>query len=177
MIESCYWKEELHRIARTIRYVSRPPRWSERAHDIVLRDLMIGFFILRKLIDLHTVSTATSDQMLNVCSCQARGKNVTLLNAHRLWELYDLDREIPTSKTPIYIANQFIHAYTGLVARDESRNWSDVLVVSDYDRNDCIWRVPIAEIRNLFSKAADDYPYLTRMSFNSKRGDYDVQTN
>ncbi len=177
MIESCYWKEELYRIAQSIRRVSNPPRWSERAHCIVERDLMIGFFILRRLIELHKVSTATSGQTVNVFSYQARGGNVTRLNGHRIWELYDLDREVPATKKAVYIANQFIHAYTSFVVRDESRNWSDVLVVSDYDRNDCIWRVPIPGIRRIFRTAADDYPHSVQMVFNAKKGDYDVQTN
>jgi len=177
MIESVYWKEELHRIARSVRRVSKPPRWTERAHCIVERDLMIGFFILRRLIELHKVSKATRDNMLSVFSYQARGKNVTLLNRHEMWELYDLDREISTTKKPVYIANQFIHAYTSFVARDESRNWSDVFVVSDYDRNDCIWRVPIHEIRRIFLTAADDYPHSMQVVFNHKKGDYNLQTN
>jgi hypothetical protein len=177
MIESCYWKEELHRIAQSIRRVSKPPRWSERAHCIVERDLMIGFFILRRLIELHKVSTATCDQMLIVFSYLARGKNVTRLNGHDVWELYDLDREVAATMKPGYIANQFIHAYTSFVARDESRNWSDVFVVSDYDRNECIWRVPIPEIHRIFRMAAADYPHHVQMVFNAKKGDYDVQTN
>ena len=177
MIESCYWKEELHRIARSIRRVSKPPRWSDRAHCIVERDLMIGFFILRRLIELYKVSTITRDQMLNVFSYRARGKNVTHRNGWDVGELYDLDGEVPATKNPGYIANQFIHAYTSFVARDKTRNWSDVFVVSDYDRNDCIWRVPIPEIRRIFLTAAEDYPNSVHMVFNYRKGDYDIQTN
>jgi len=71
--------------------------------------------------------------MLNVFSYRARGKNVTHLNGWDVRELNDLHREVPSTKKPGYIANQFIHAYTSFVARDETRNWSDVFVVSDYD--------------------------------------------
>lgn len=176
-MESYYWKEELHRIAWSIRHVPKPPRWSERGHCVVERDLMVGFFILRRLIESHTVSTATRDQLLNVFSYLARGKKVTRLNGYDVCELYDLDREVPATKKPGYIANQFIHAYTSFVARDESRNWSDVFVVSDYDRNDCIWRIPISEISRIFRTAAEDYPNSVKMVFNAEKGDYDVQTN
>lgn len=177
MIESCYWKEEFHRIARGLRRVSQPPRWSERAHCVLERDLMLGFFMLRRLIELHKVSRVTRDGTLNVFSYQSVGKNVTRLNGHDIWELYDMDQETPETKKSSYIANQFIHAYTSFIARDESRNWSDVFVVSDFDRNDCIWRVPVAEIRKMFRVAAEDYPHTTRMVFNKKKGDYDVDTN
>jgi hypothetical protein len=177
MIESRYWKEELHRIARSLRHVQNPPRWSERAHCVLERDLMIGFFMVRRLIELRKVSMLTRNDKLSVFTYKAAGKSVTRLNGHAIWELYDMKQEIQASAKPLYIANQFVHAYTSFVARDESRNWSDVFVVSDYDRNDCIWRVPVAEIRRIFCIAAEDYPHITRMVFNEKRGDYDIETN
>jgi hypothetical protein len=46
-----------------------------------------------------------------------------------------------------------------------------------YDRNDCIWRVPIPEIRRIFYTTAEDYPDSMRMVFNAKKGDYDILTN
>jgi hypothetical protein len=138
---------------------------------------MIGFFILRRLIELHKVSTTTSQRTLNVFAYKARGKKVTKLNGHDLPDVYEMEEEVAKLKTATYMANQFIHAYTSLVERDETRNWSDVYVVSDYDKNDLIWRVPLTEVRDLFLKAADDYPRVMSFEFNEKRGDYDIKTN
>ncbi len=177
MIESCFWKEELRRIAATVRRVSKPPRWSERVHCIVERDLMIGFFLLRRLIDLNKVSSAIKNRQLRIFSYTAKGKPVTWINGHRIWELYDMENEVAETKKPLYVSNQFIHAYTSFVARDETRNWSDVILVSDFDRNDCIWRVPIPEIESLFRSASEDYPHTVKATFNPKTGDYDVKTN
>ena len=42
MIESCYWKEELQRIAQNLRPVLKPPRWSEKRYCILQRDLAVG---------------------------------------------------------------------------------------------------------------------------------------
>lgn len=154
-----------------------PPRWSIRAVCTVQRDLMIGFFIVRKLIELGKVSSRTRDRLLRVYSCKSQGVHVHRMNNHRLDELYQLDDEIPERKKPLYIANQFVHAYTCFIYRDESRNWSDVLIVSDFDRNDCIWRVPIAEIRDLFRTAADDYPRFFSLALNEKAGDYEINTD
>jgi hypothetical protein len=177
MIESCYWKEELHRIAATVRRVAKPTRWTERAHAIVERDLIVGFFLLRRLIEMKKVSSATTNKQLHVFSLKSRGKPVTLLNAHRIADLYDSENEVADTKTPAYVCNQFIHSYTSFVARDETRNWSDVFLVSDFDRNDCIWRVPVSEIEGLFNTASVDYPHTMEVRFNRKSGDYDVKTN
>jgi hypothetical protein len=177
MIESCYWKEELRRIAATIRRVAKPPRWTERALCVVERDLMVGLFLLRRLIELNRVSSATKNMRLRIFSHKARGKLVTQMNGHRIWELYDMENEIAETKKPLYVSNQFIHTYTSIISRDESRNWSDVYIVSDFDRNDCIWRVPISLIESLFLTASADYPYMIEKKFNPKTGDYDVTTN
>lgn len=177
MIESCYWKEELARVSHSLRRRRKPQRWTERAHCLVERDIMIGFFIVRRMIELHKVSSATRDITLRVFSVPARGKRVTRLNGHDIEELYDPARERHETKKPLYLSNQFIHCYTSFVARDLSRNWSDVFVVSDFDRNRCIWRVPVAEILRLFSTAAKDYPHSVKMIFNEEKGDYVVSTN
>lgn len=138
---------------------------------------MLGFFMLRRLVELRKVSSRTSGDSLSVFSYKAVGKQVHQLNGHDIWELYKMDEETPVKKKLFYIANQFVHAYTSFIDRDESRNWSDVFIVSDFDRNDCIWRVPVSEIERIFRIAADDYPCITQMVFNKKRGDYDIKTN
>jgi hypothetical protein len=78
---------------------------------------------------------------------------------HDLGELYDLNRQKREQKKPLYVSNQFIHSDISIVARDETRNWSDVFIVSDFDRKNCIWRVPVDQIRELFLTAAEDYPH------------------
>lgn len=177
MIESCYWKEELARISRQIGPRAKRTRWTERAHCVVERDIIIGFFMVRRLIELHKISSATRDMTLSVFSCPARGEKVTRMNHHRIEELYSLEGERPERKKPFYMSNQFIHSYTSFVVRDESHRWCDVFVVSDYDRDACIWRVPIREIHRLFSTASKDYPHTFEMKFSAEKGDYLVTTN
>lgn len=138
---------------------------------------MVGFFLLRRLIELGRVSSLTRDHQIEVYASRSRGIAVTKLNHTDLERLYDLAQEVPQTKAPLYIANQFVHAYTSFVSRDESRNWSDVFVVSDFDRNDCIWRVPVESVRHLFVVAAGDYPDEVSFEYKTKNGDYEVKTN
>ena len=64
-----------------------------------------------------------------------------------------------------------------LVARAPDRNWSDLLVVSDYDRNSVIWRIPFSTIIQLFEAAAKDWPATYSMVYDEKLGDYLVTTD
>lgn len=177
MIESCYWKEELQRIANLLRPSKKPPRWSERAHCVLERELIVGFFILRRMMELKKVSSAIRDRQLKVFNYLATGKRVTRLNGHEVWELYDMEKENSVTKRPFYISNQFVHSFTSFLARDETRNWSDMFIVSDYDKNDCIWRVPISLIRELFMDASQDYPHAFSMTWNADKQDYEYTTN
>ena len=176
MIESCCWKEELKRISKLLRPVAKPGRWTERSHCIVERDIMIGFLIVRRLIELTKVSHKVRDFRMDVYSAPNRGKPVTLLNRGDVDELYDIKNERKQTKKPLYLSNQFIHAYMSFVARDETRNWDSMFVVSDFDRNDCIWRIPISTIRNLFKLAAYDHIYSASFTYNAEKQDYEISS-
>lgn len=175
-IESLYWKEELARIAKTIRPVPRPKRWSERAVCSVERDVFIGFFIIRRLIELNKVSSRIADKKLSVFSAPVT-KTITKFNWHCLEDNYDWKAERAEKKPVSYLSNQCIHAYLSFVLRGKDRNWSDLLVVSDYDRNETVWRIPFATIIELFEEASNDWPQTYQMAFNAKRSDYDITTN
>jgi len=113
---------------------------------------------------------------MEVYSVPNRGKHVTLLNRCDVDKLYDFNREQKQTKKPLYLSNQFIHAYTSFVARDETRNWNSIFAVSDFDRNNCIWRVPVSVIRSLFEAASRDYPHSMSFTYNHKKKDYDVSS-
>jgi hypothetical protein len=177
MIESVYWKEELERIAKSIRRVPNPTRWTERGVCVVERDLMVGFFIVRRLLELNKLSSKTKGHKLKLYRHQRKSSRLTNLNHWDLDEHYDWEKEVQVLKGVKYVSNQFVHATVSFVTRDETRNWSDVLLVSDFDRNDQIWRVPISEIRDLFLLASDDYPAKISMIYNEEKGDYDISTD
>lgn len=175
-IESLYWKEELARIAKSIRPVSKPKRWSERAVCVVERDVMIGFFILRRMVELHKVSSKISKTQLDVFSAPV-AKNVTKMNRFALDENYSWHAEKAEQKSVAYICNQCIHAYISFVDRGPDRNWSNLLVVSDYDRNNVIWRIPFKTISTLFEATSNDWPVSMEMIYDAKLADYKVTTN
>ena len=128
VIESLYWKEELARIAKTIRTVPKPKRWSERAVCTVERDVMLGFFIVRRMIELHKVSERITEMKIDVFGTPAT-KNITLMNRFSLDENYDWNAEKVEKKSVAYVCNQSIHAYLSFVFRGPDRNWSDLVVV------------------------------------------------
>ena len=114
---------------------------------------------------------------MEVYSCPNQGDEGTWTNNHRIFDHYDIENEKSETKKLFDMSNQFIHAYTSFVFRDEARNWSDIYVVSDFDRNDYIWHVPIQVIRKLFKLASDDYPSRLMCEFDEKTRDYEIATD
>jgi len=174
--ESIYWKEELGRIGKLLEPKPKPPRWSERLASTVQRDVSIGFFLLRRLIELQKVSSATSSMQMNVFGYKAN-KPITLMNRHDLPENYRWESEIAFKKSVVFIANQFVHSYVGLISRGPDRNWEDFFVASDFERNRHVWRVPTSEIGLAFETAAEDFPRWMEVKFNPDINDYEVKTN
>ena len=176
-MESSYWKEFLAETASDLQHVTRPKRLTQRRCEIVERNIVISFFLLRRLIELRLVSKKTRDFRLEVFAWPSTGKLPTLLNNHRIEELYNFSKEHVQTKKPMYICNQIIHSYSALMLVDETRNWDSMLTVSEYARKDCIWRIPVAVMIDLLRTASTDYPYEVEFTRNEKTGDYDVETN
>ena len=153
----------------------RSRRWSEREVCIVERDLMIGFFLLRRLIELNLV-VGHKEQAASCFFLQGTWQGGHLAEPMPAFAtLRHGERDCRNQETSLRFkpVRSCLYQFCGA---DESRNWSDVFLVSDFDRNDCLWCVPVFEIESLFLLASEDYPDMVRAKFNPKRGDYDVTT-
>ena len=139
--------------------------------------LMVGFFMLRRLIQLSKVTSRIRHSPMVVFACPTRLSHVDIRHAWDIYETYDMVNERRMTKKPLYISNQFVHACVSFVARDKTRNWSDVYIVSDFDRSDCIWRIPIAAIRELFLAASRDSVSYLSIEYDAEKRHYDILTD
>lgn len=136
---------------------------------------MFSVFSVRVLIERHKLS----QELLSSLHIDGFGKKVlkpvTWLNSHRIEELYDLAK--PTRKVvkPLFLCNQIIHSYILLPVQD-GKEFSHILVCSDYERNRFLSSVPIPGIVSLLRAVASDHPSRMDVTFNPKRNDYDVRS-
>jgi hypothetical protein len=92
-MESSYWKEFLAETASDLRRVAKPKRLTHRRYEIVERNIVISFFLLRRLIELNKVSSKVRNYHLKIFAWPSTGKLPTLLNNHRIDKLYDFTNE------------------------------------------------------------------------------------
>ncbi len=140
------------------------------------KELIVSFFLIRKLFEMHKVSSKSLDYKAEVYSCTPSGKKITKLNQHAIDEIYDLDNEKKVKKKIVFLANQLIHSCTIFAYRNEDRNWGGVYACSDFERNKTIYRIPIEEIVSIFKLVGSDYPTTFSMRWNEEAGDYDIAT-
>jgi len=177
MIESCYWKEDLLAHARRLEPVKKPPRLSEKAQVSFEKEVIISFFMVRKLFESHKVSTVSKNYKAKIFQYSNSGKKVTNVNFWDVEKLYDLKNEKEVKKSIVFTCNQFIHGGATYAYRNEDRNWGGILVCSDYERNNFLYRVPLEEIIAIFRTVGNDYPYQMSYEFCENKDDYIITTN
>lgn len=176
MIESRYWKEDLIGIYRRIKPKENPSRWSEKQMVIFEKDIILGFFIIRKLMETHKVSSKTKNYNIKVF----RAKSLKKIDDKNFWdieEIYDLKNETIVTKDIHFVCNQFIHCNAIYAYRDKNRNWSGLYICSDFERNNYIYRISVEEILNVFDRASKDYPCSVSLIYSSKNDSYFMETN
>lgn len=173
MIESCYWKEDLLAYAKSFRPKATPPRWSEKRHVNFEKDVVIAFFMIRKLIESNKQSSKTEKFKVKVFRSLCV-KKVNNLNFYDIDNLYDLENEEVVSKDIIFICNQFIHGGATFACRDKNRNWKAIYTCSDFERDKYVYRIPVSEIIKILEVAGHDYASSISYQYDEAKEDYRI---
>lgn len=172
--ESAYWKEELLRHARRLQWRQTLKRWGERSAAGLEKDMMIGFYSIRKMVEAHVVSDEIRDRDLCLQGYPWTGRPVTFMNWDKINEKYDLEHPVQVKRTVIWLANQMIHSYAFMPCFDTKGRLDLILFNSDRTRRQHLYSVPVDEIVALFQEVGSNDPASMRCHFNEDTGDYDV---
>jgi len=175
--ESHYWKSDLLKIAKRLTNRKTQKKWFETSLAKIEQDVMLGFYIIRKLREAKKLSDTVSGQRLNIKAYPAKGITVTYLNWHKLDELYDFSSANGQTRYLGYLCDQIIHSYVFLADIDEARKLNGILFCSDQKRNTEIYSLSLDQIVKVFEKVGNDYPSRSTWEFNSETNDYDVSNS
>jgi hypothetical protein len=169
--ESAYWKEELLRHARRIR---RRQALTSRSTAGLEKDLMIGFYSIRKLVEAHKVSEEIRDRPLHLQGYPWAGSPVTFMNWDRIDQKYDLEHPVGLTRTVMWLANQMIHSFAFMPCFDSRGKLDSILFNSDRTRRQHLYVMRVNEIIILFEEVSANDPASLQCTFNRQTGDYDV---
>ncbi|WP_098743545.1 hypothetical protein [Paenibacillus sp. EZ-K15] len=173
--ESSYWKEDLLALSKKISTKYRVTPFSEELAVEFEKDIMIALYSVRKLEEARKLSSNTKSIQLKVKSYKNL-KNVTLLNWHRIEELFDLDNPINEKIRANHFYNQIIHSYIFLISTDESDSIDGFFFCSDRVRNKRLYYVELIEIERFVSFVGNDYPTKQSFDYDESLQDYTVNT-
>jgi hypothetical protein len=173
--ESSYWKNELARIAARLWRRRLQQRWPEESTAGVEKELFIGFYIVRKLIESLKLGWPTLNMMVDVTSYPALGKPVTWKSRDDLSGLYDWTRPNRESRTLRFLCNQMIHSYVfapSLGGTETESGLSGVFFSSQNTKDRRVYYMDLTELVRVLQEVANDDGTPWRIRWDEKAGDY-----
>ena len=170
--ESSYWKEPLLDAATWLRRVRFRESTSEKTFVRIEKEIFLGFYSVRKLLETVKVSDSTKNAKYQV-TWYPNIKRVDWLNNHRLAELYDFGKPGQESRDIGFISNLFIHSFVFAPAGEE--RLEGAFVASDRTINQKCYFVPLSVIQSIFRLVGRDYP--SHLSFERDPQTGDLSSN
>ena len=171
--ESCYWKGQLLNLVKEIEEWESTNDIDEAGFAKIERELMMGFYSVRKLVEAKKLSDSVAKEKLN-CKSFPNIKNVNLKNWHHINKLYDLKAGSDEKLDINFVFNQFIHSYVFIISENDSSSFEGVYFCSDRCRNKKLFYITSSEIKRIFTLVGKNYPWDSISRYSPKTKDYDI---
>jgi hypothetical protein len=154
--ESGPWRRELLHIASRIEKRKTFRRWPEAAVALLERDVMLGAYSVRKLIEAQTKAPhSVRDQQIQVQVMPAtpgdNGEIADLMNWHHVDRWFDLGRAERTTMSVSAVCNQIIHSWVFMPLMDaDTGGLHSIFVCSDRHRAHSLYQVAADSLVDLF---------------------------
>lgn len=170
------WKKSLLNTADNLERRYNQKRWSARSIFLLERDLFLGFFSVRKLIESNVVSDKIKGKSVLLAVYPVKGKGVILLNQHRFAEFYDLYAGQKESLSYHEICNQFIHSaiYSPFIPCGSSL--VGIFVSSDYKKKKKLFYIPLVNVVEIMRCVGSNQLKKLKVTFDEKNKEYVVKS-
>ncbi|MES2484770.1 MAG: hypothetical protein V4581_02325 [Bacteroidota bacterium] len=201
ILESYYWKKELIKTSKKItKKIKIPKNWKPSKHASFEKEIMLGFYIIRKLMDANKLTNKICSSKFDCKVYSNNGKQVTLLNKFSIEENYNLENSKIQKLDLKFLINQFIHSYIfspvikyvdeqslnllekGEISDEELAEITEngtmelcgIFFNSDTNKNKYLYEIDISQIINIFDLVGNCNVTRIEMKFNPKKGEYDT---
>jgi len=168
--ESSYWKEPLLESASRLAEYSKPKDLEEAELVQIEKDMFIGFYAIRKLMDTVKIKDSTRELKVQL-SWSPNLKRVDLFNSHRIEELYDLEKTGNETRTLKFLCDQLVHSYIFMPVKQEQGGISGFYFTSDRDREKKIFYITSQVVIDIFILVGNDYPSQSEVVRNQETGE------
>lgn len=154
--DSLEWKENLLSTANWLSRVRLTEKTSESTYIRLEREILIGAYSVRKLLD--TLKVKDSIKQTSMCIDKFNNKErVNHLNMHKIAEVYDLTSRQSEERNIRFICDRFIDSYLLVPGADNGNRLEGFFVTSFQDRNSKLYWVPLKVIVSIFRLVGRDF--------------------
>ncbi|MDP1946158.1 MAG: hypothetical protein Q8L77_01545 [Nitrospirota bacterium] len=161
-------------MARQLQKRTKQRRWPERSLAKLEKEVFIGFYGIRKLLEARKLSDRLSKKCVAAEAFRYTGaRQITIYNWNsKFADAYDFENSAKINMSLEFICNQVIHSYVFKEVFDEGGALAGIFISSDRKRNESLYYISLPELIKVFLSVGSDYPTHQRAIFDLKRGDY-----
>ncbi|OPA94973.1 hypothetical protein BFW87_13015 [Pseudomonas fluorescens] len=171
--ESYYWKNPLLRSSRWLEKAIVDEKTSERIFARAEREIFVGFYAVRKLLETFNLSTKTKALKYETPFFSAFNEaNPDYFNRDKLQKHYDLNQQKVQTLDIEFICNQVIHSYIFIFSLSAIGSIEGFYLSSDTMRKKKLFFIPITTISDILRTVGNDYPSDQHLTRNLETGQW-----
>lgn len=174
--DSKEWKEQLLTTASWLTKVRIAENTRESTYVRLEREVLLGAYSVRKLLDTLKVKDSTKRICLGIDRYENRVR-VSHLNMHKIAEAYDLSSKRSEERNLRFICDRFIHSYVLIPGADSNDRLEGFFVTTDRDRNTKLYWVPLDVLLKMFRMVGRDYPTEATWWRDPANGDVQIRVS
>ncbi len=172
--ESSYWKKPLLESALRFKEYSESNFFEEEKSVQIEKDIFIGFYSIRKLMDTVKIKDSTKEMKFQI-QWSPNIKQVDYINNHFIDKLYNLKQINQETRTLKFICDQIVHSYIFMPAENEKSQLIGFFFTSDREKNKKIFYISIQDVINIFNYVGNDYPDNLHSIRNPNTGEFETK--
>lgn len=157
--ESSYWKKPLVVGSKVIRKYMDAEDIGEAQYARIEREIFIGFYAIRKLLEAAGKVSAETRAMKIVLTRYEKRVGQPLVdwyNRGEFWELYNFEEPAQELRDLLYVAHRMVHSFIFDLSGDD--NGHGAFFTSDRYKESHLNFIKTDEIVRVFEVVGQDYP-------------------
>lgn len=155
--DSIFWKNDLLKLASKLERRLIQQRWSEKSFYTLEKEIFLGFFSIRKLIESKKISESMAKKTYQIYEFpkNKNTENIVPINTENDFEFGKMTKVYITISD---LCNQFIHSYHFIPFIPEGKALIGFIFCSDYKRKTGIYMMTIFDIVDIYRQVGNNYP-------------------
>lgn len=150
-----YWRKDLNKMSESLKKRYNQQKWDVRSENKVEKEIFIGFFMVRKLIENDHVAQAIKDRNIELMEYDKIGDTYDD-DPSKFPRNYDLMNGNKIQLTYRKLANQFVHSYYFSPFVPVNKSLVGFYFASDWNRSERIFYLRLLEVIQAYNSVYEN---------------------